>query len=124
MAFVLCQFAGEVYICESVSVGEGEAAPTHLLRCPEHTATSLGALTRIQAGHGDPLWPLDPPDPVGDLFALVAGQEQELPEALTGIDSDHVPEDRYAAYLDQRLGKGFGTFAQPGTPTSAEDRNR
>ena len=44
--------------------------------------------------------------------------------ALGGVDPDHVPEDRLAADLDQRLGDRVRLLLQAGPAPAAEDRDR
>ena len=60
---------------------------------------------------------------LGDHLPPVPGQQEEAPEAVRRIDPDHVPDDRTAADLDERLRDRVGPLLQPGAAPSAEDRD-
>ena len=64
-----------------------------------------------------------PADERLDLLAAVSGQQQEPPEPLRQVDLDHVPQDRAAADLDQRLGHRRGALLQAGPASAAQDHD-
>jgi hypothetical protein len=51
----------------------------------------------------------------------VAEAEHEAVEALRRVDADHVPQDRAAADLDQRLRDRLRVLAQPRAAAAAQD---
>jgi hypothetical protein len=53
----------------------------------------------------------------------VAEAEHEMAEALLRVDVDHVPEDRLAADLHERLRDRLGVLAQARAPAAAEDHH-
>ena len=55
------------------------------------------------------------------FLAQVPGEQQKPPEALRQVDLQHVPEDRTAPDLHQRLGDRPGVFLQAGAAPAAED---
>ena len=55
--------------------------------------------------------------------AIAAGADQEAAEAVRRVDPDHVPEDRPAADLDERLRDGMRALLQARPPAAAEDRD-
>ena len=58
-----------------------------------------------------------------DQVALVAGAEHEAAQPLGGVDLDHVPEDRLAADLHQRLRDRLGVLLEPRAAAAAEDHH-
>ena len=62
-------------------------------------------------------------DEVLDQLAAVAEAEEKATEALLGVDADHVPEDRPAADLHQRLGDRLAVPAQARAAPATEDHH-
>ena len=105
------------YVAQNVAVAQHR-------RGTVQTPAGGGVLPGVQASDLDAGGPHPAADETLDLFAPVAGQQQEAVEALRDVDLDDVPDDRAAADLHQRLGDRLGVFLQPGSPASAEDRDR
>ena len=113
----------EVDVGDAVGVGRAEAL----------LAEPLGErASRPPVGVSSPVSTHSTSHPVGpalgrgelrDDLAQVAGGEQEALEALRGVDLDHVPEDRPAADLDQRLRQRFGPLTQARAAAAAEDHD-
>src|SRR6202034_1345706 len=59
-----------------------------------------------------------------DLFGLIAGEQEEVAEALGKVDLDDVPEDRPAADFDERLGNRLRVLLQPRAAAATQDRDR
>ena len=58
-----------------------------------------------------------------DHIALVAGADDEIIEAVMGIDIHDVPEDRHAADFDQRLRPYAGLLGKARSETTGENYN-
>ena len=113
----------EVDVGDRVGVGQAEAiaASSSAARCrrPPVGVSSPVSTQRIRTSAGQAALRGEGRDPI----AAVAGQQQEVGEPLADVDRDHVPEDRPAADLDQRLGNRLGVLVQPGATPAAEDRH-
>ena len=78
----------------------------------------------VDALDRDPLGPALGRGELRHRLAHVPGREQEALEPLRRVDLDHVPEDRPAADLDQRLRHRLGPLPQPRPAPAAEDDDR
>ena len=58
-----------------------------------------------------------------DHVAAIAQAEDEVAEAVVGVDLHDVPEDRPPADLDHRLGPELGLLSQPGSDATAQDHD-
>jgi hypothetical protein len=65
---------------------------------------------RVDAADLEPRGPVLGFDEALDELALVARGQQEPRQALGGVDAHHVPDDRPAADLDERLGDRLGVL--------------
>ncbi len=58
-----------------------------------------------------------------DQLALEASAEEEAPQPVSRVDPDHVPQDRLAADLHQRLGDRGRVLLQPRPAAAAENHH-
>src|SRR6185312_7120742 len=79
--------------------------------------------TGVQAAHVDCGTPRLRRDELLDLLAPIPGQQQEVLEPLGDVDLNHVPDDRPAADLDERLGDRLSVLLKPSAPAAAQDRD-
>src|ERR1700761_464909 len=56
-----------------------------------------------------------------DEVALVAAADDEVVDAVMGVDFEDVPQDRPAADFDHGLGTHHGLFAEPRAHSAGED---
>src|SRR6476646_6486112 len=114
----------EVDVGNPVGIGRAERALAELLGSQLDSPACRGVLARVQALDSH----LGPPglggDEALDHLAQVSGAEDEALQSLRGVDLDHVPEDRSAADLHQRLRHRLGLLAQACSPAAAEDQDR
>src|SRR5215218_5023531 len=115
------QQRGEVDVGDAVGVGGAEGFPAE----PSRKRLDPPAGRRVEAAVDrlDP-HPLRPALSGGELrqrLAHVAGRQQEAIETLGRVDLDHMPEDRPAADLDQRLRHRLGSLAQPRPAAATEN---
>src|SRR3712207_7472787 len=54
-------------------------------------------------------------------YTTLFRSDDELVDALAGVELHDVPEDRLAADLDHRLGPGGGLLAQPRAEAAGQD---
>jgi hypothetical protein len=114
---------GEIDVGDPVRVGGRERlVADHILRKLD-PAAGRGVEPGVDATDVDPARPRAPPGPPLDPLALVAGQEQEPPESLLGVDTDHVPEDGPTADFDERLRDRLRSLAEARPAAAAEDHN-
>jgi len=55
-----------------------------------------------------------------DLLALVSGADHEVGDPVGGEELHEVPENRFAADLDHRLGTELGLLAHAGSETTCQ----
>jgi len=56
-----------------------------------------------------------------DQVALVAAADDEVVDAVGGVELHDMPEDGLAADLDHGLGSEIGFFGEPGAEAAGED---
>ena len=122
LAAVEVEQRAEVDVGDAVGVGGAEAlAAEPLRRAPRPARRSACRAPVSTHSTSHPVRPALAGGELLDRLAQVAGREQEALEPLGGVDLDHVPEDRPAADLDQRLRHRLGPLAQPRPAAAAED---
>ena len=113
----------EVDVRESVGVGRAERllVQSRLKQLDPATGRSLDA--RVHALDRHPRRPGDCACVVLDHRAAIPGRQQEPREPLRGVHPDHVPDDRLAADLHERLGDLARVLLQARAASAAQDHD-
>ncbi len=93
----------EVDVGDAIRVREAEGPAGELVARAGHASSGRRVLTGIEALDLDRHPPILRVHELLDHLAQVARQEHEAAKTLRGVDMDHMPEDRLAADLNQRL---------------------
>jgi hypothetical protein len=114
----------EVDVGDAVRIGQAEGPPREAFRRSGDATTGRGVEPRVDALDVDLLGPGMRGTELLDHLSPVAGQEQEAAESLGGVDPGHVPENRLAADLHERLGDRVRPLLQARAAPAAEDGDR
>jgi len=142
MSFVEGDRGGDVDVGNTIAIGHTERLVAfHKLRDLSETPTRSGLLASVDESH--PPWfghgVVDRHRVLGhvegdvggvkkiigevllDDVALVAAADDEIVDAVRGVELENVPENRQAADLNHRLWAKRGFFADSGTETACEN---